>query len=63
MHGYFDAHATRIQRHLCGSWSRNHMCSSCERQAWLAAVACKNVEVKELCQREYESALRWMTGH
>ena len=39
------------------------MYSSCEQQAWLAAVACKNVEVKALCRWEYESALRWMRGH
>ena len=62
MQGYFDARATCIQRHFRGFWSRKYVHSFYERQAYLAAVARKSAEVKALCQREYESALRWVGG-
>eukprot|EP00891_Asterochloris_glomerata_P007339 jgi/Astpho2/7339/Aster-01934 len=58
--GYFDARATCIQRHFRGFWSRKYVHSFYERQAYLAAVARKNAEVKALCQQEYESALRYL---
>ena len=59
MQGYFDARATCIQRHFRGFWSRKYVHSFYKRQAYLAAVARKNAEIKALCQQEYESALRW----
>ena len=62
MQGYFDARATCIQRHFRGFWSRKYVHSFYERQAYLAAVARKNAEVKALSQQEYESALRWVGG-
>ena len=58
--GYFDAHATCIQRHFRGFWSRKYVHSFYARQAYLAAVARTNAEIKALCQQEYESALRWV---